>query len=211
MSDLENFYIDLITLSLALLQEFIMSKKYRYIRFFKPYGVLSQFSRETEEHITLADFLDISPDIYPIGRLDKDSEGLLLLTNDNDYKTKMLSPKSKVSKTYLVQVDGEITSEAMETLKSGVEIKLKKGRYKTKPCSVLQINVPKLPDRFPPVRFRKNIPTSWIKITLFEGKNRQIRKMCAAVGFPVLRLVRVSIGEVHLAGLGPGDFSAFNP
>lgn len=165
--------------------------------------MLSQFTKEAEAHITLADYLDLKSDIYPIGRLDKDSEGLLLLTDDNQLKTRLLDPKSKNTKTYWVQVDGKINDEAIKKLCSGVDIKLKNGKYRTLPCSAKAIS-PSVPDRNPPVRVRQNIPTSWIAITITEGKNRQVRKMCAAVGFPCLRLIRTAIKGLTFAQIEAG-------
>ena len=171
-----------------------------YYIFNKPYNVLSQFTKEVPTHVTLADFIDLPTDVYPVGRLDKDSEGLLLLTNDNQFKNKLLNPNQESAKTYTVQVDGDITEEAIQQLREGVTIKLKKGPYQTKPCKASKIGKPDIPKRNPPVRYRASIPTSWIEITLKEGKNRQIRRMCAKVGFPCLRLVRTKI-----KGLGFGN------
>ena len=175
-----------------------MSKKLYYI-FNKPYNVLSQFSKEVEEHITLKDFLEVPKDVYPVGRLDKDSEGLLLLTNDNLFKTKLLNPSTKSKKTYWVQVDGDISETAIDNLRRGIKIKIKNSQYHTLPAKVVKIPKPKVEERNPPVRYRANIPTSWIEITIHEGKNRQVRKMCAKVGFPCLRLIRSKIkGESFL-------------
>ncbi len=172
-----------------------MTQSYHYYLFHKPYGVLSQFSKEKPNHVTLADFLSLPKDVYPVGRLDKDSEGLLLLTNDNKLKTRLLNPSSKVTKTYVVQLDKDITDDAIGKLEAGITIKVKKKPYTTLPANVKKITDFKYPERNPPVRYRANIPTSWIMIEIHEGKNRQIRKMCASVGFPVLRLIRVSIGS----------------
>lgn len=169
-----------------------MSKHVYYI-FNKPYNVLSQFTKEVPEHVTLQDYLSLPSDVYPVGRLDKDSEGLLLLTNDNQLKNRLLDPKNKSPKTYLVQVEGDISQDALESLRSGVSIKLKKGQYRTQPCSVSKVDPPQIEDRDPPIRVRVAIPTTWIEITIEEGKNRQIRKMCAAVEFPCLRLIRTQI------------------
>lgn len=172
--------------------------------------MLSQFTREGE-HLTLADLDFIFPkDIYPVGRLDADSEGLLLLTNDNFLKTKLLDPKNKHLRTYYVQVDGEITKEACLYLSDGVKIAINGNPYTTLPASAKPILTPELPERNPPIRFRKNIPTSWLSISLYEGKNRQVRRMTAAVGFPTLRLVRWAIGKMNLSSNGgktaePGD------
>lgn len=160
--------------------------------------MLSQFSREGD-HLTLADLDFVFPkDIYPVGRLDADSEGLLLLTNDNFLKTRLLDPKNKHLRTYYVQVDGDITHEACHELAQGVAININGKSYKTLPSIAKLIDTPELPERNPPVRFRKNIPTSWLSISLYEGKNRQVRKMTASVGFPTLRLVRWAIGRTTL-------------
>ncbi len=167
--------------------------KYIYYIFNKPYNVLCQFTKEIPQHVTLQDYLILPKDVYPVGRLDKDSEGLLLLTNDNQLKNKLLDPGSKSSKTYMVQVDGEISKDAITKLRSGVRIKLKKGYYITKSCDVSKIDPPDIKKRNPPIRVRPSIPTSWIEITIEEGKNRQIRKMCAAIDFPCLRLIRSKI------------------
>ena len=168
--------------------------------------MLSQFTKEVPSHITLADFLpDIPSDVYPVGRLDKDSEGLLLLTNDKSLTELLLNPKNKHPRSYWVQVDGEITDEAILKLSKGIDIKHRKKIYHTLPAAVTKIQTPDIPARTPPIRYRKNIPTSWIKITLVEGKNRQVRKMCASVGFPVLRLIRCEINKVKLTGMHPGE------
>jgi 23S rRNA pseudouridine2457 synthase len=183
---------------------------FRYFLIYKPFGMLSQFSREGD-HPTLADLIfDFPKDVYPVGRLDADSEGLLLLTNDNFLKTKLLEPKNRHSRTYFVQVDGEITEEACIKLSRGVEININGKSYQTMPAHAETIPEPTFPERNPPVRFRKNIPTSWVSLTLHEGKNRQVRRMTAAVGFPTLRLVRWAIGNMTLAETAqptanPGD------
>ena len=177
-----------------------MSKKYYWI--YKGYQVLSQFSQEPFSKCkTLKEiFPFLPPDVYPVGRLDSDSEGLLILTNDKQLNVKLLNPNQKMVKTYWVQLEGEISDLAIEQLSSGVTIRLPDGSYyQTLPAEVKKIVQPlSLPERNPPIRFRKNQPTSWITISLQEGKNRQIRKMCAAVGFPVLRLIRFSIGNFCL-------------
>jgi 23S rRNA pseudouridine2457 synthase len=188
-----------------------MQKEFTYLIFYKPYNVLTQFTKERPEHNTLADYIKFDKDIYPVGRLDKDSEGLLLLTNDKRLNQILLEPANKRPKTYFVQVDGDITAEAVKQLQSGVEIALEDKMYQTKPCQAKKLaKPPVLPERNPPVRFRANIPTSWILITLTEGKNRQIRKMCAKVNFPVLRLVRVQLGDLALGNLLPGKFRRMN-
>ncbi|TLU94331.1 pseudouridine synthase [Dyadobacter sediminis] len=172
---------------------------FRYFLIYKPFGMLSQFSREGEQP-TLADLdFKFPKDIYPVGRLDADSEGLLLLTNDNYLKTRLLEPKYRHERTYYVQVEGIITQEACTSLAEGVFVSINGKQYRTLPARAVPMGEPALPDRNPPIRFRKNIPVSWLAITLHEGKNRQVRRMTAAVGFPTLRLVRWSIGKISLA------------
>ncbi len=172
----------------------------------KPFRVLSQFT-PLEGKQCLSDYFNFEKDVYSIGRLDYDSEGLLLLTNDKHLKAFIQEPANKISKQYLVQTEGAFTSNAARLLEKGIEIKTDKGFYKTKPCKVdILSSEPNLHDRNPPVRFRKNIPTSWVCITLSEGKNRQIRKMTAKTGFPTLRIVRIKIGHVGFEGLLPGQY-----
>lgn len=166
---------------------------------------MSQFTKEAEQHTTLADFISIEKDVYPIGRLDRDSEGILLLSNDNALKTRLLSPNFQKPKTYLVQVENEITHQAIERLKSGLHISVKGKKYLTKRGDFEIINEPILSPRNPPIRYRKNIGTSWVKATIFEGKNRQVRKMMAAVGFPCLRLIRISFSNLEFPDLAPGE------
>lgn len=174
------------------------------ILFNKPFNTLCQFSGETGDS-TLANFVKVK-DVYPAGRLDKDSEGLLLLTNDGSLQHKISHPKHKMAKTYWAQVEGKITSEALQKLASGVN--LKDGKTKPAKAHIIDIKIQtiKLWEREPPIRFRQNIPTSWISLTIKEGKNRQVRRMTAAVGFPTLRLIRVSVGEWGLDGLNPGEY-----
>jgi 23S rRNA pseudouridine2457 synthase len=155
---------------------------------------------------TLADFFHVAKDVYPVGRLDNDSEGLLILTNDSAVNHRLLHPKFFHKREYYAQVDGAITQEALQKLQNGVDINIDGKIYHTKKCEVsLFENEPNLPERNPPIRFRKNIPATWIKIILREGKNRQVRKMCAKVGFPVLRLIRFRIGKINLQNLQPGE------
>jgi len=175
------------------------------ILFNKPYGVICQFSPH-EKHQSLAEYITVK-DVYAAGRLDHDSEGLLLLTDDGKLQHKISNPENKMKKTYWVQVDKEITEEAIEKLKKGVSLK----DGKTKPAQAKIISEPEnLWPRDPPVRFRKNIPTSWIELTISEGKNRQVRRMTAAVGFPTLRLIRYKIGEWAIGNLQPGEMEVLS-
>lgn len=177
---------------------------YTYYVIYKPYNILSQFTDEGNKK-GLNSILSLPKDCYPVGRLDADSEGLLLITNDKSVNNRLLNPKAQHRRTYLVQVDGDITDEAIKKLKSGVDIKVEGKVYSTLPADAQKIEEPELPPRNPPVRFRKSIPTSWIKLSLIEGKNRQVRHMTAAVGFPTLRLVRSEIGKLKLGAMLPGD------
>ena len=171
---------------------------FKYFIINKPFNVLSQFSEEKNStKKTLKSLYNFPSDVYPVGRLDADSEGLLIITNDKDLNQKILNPNKKLPKTYAVQVEGLIDDNAINDLKKGVEIKLKKGYYTTKPCEV-KIIKPNFKDRNPPIRERKNVPTSWIEITIHEGKNRQVRKMTAKTGFPTLRLIRTDIGGLNI-------------
>lgn len=181
----------------------------KYYAIFKPYGMLSQFSADNE-HTTLADLYDFPKDVYPVGRLDHDSEGLLILTNDKFLNFELLDPNKLHKRIYLVQVEQVVSPSALESLKSGVEINISGKMYKTQKADAEQIPEPELPARLPPVRFRENIPTSWIKLTIREGKNRQVRKMTAKVGFPTLRLVRWSIEELSVIGMESGDVYEFD-
>lgn len=185
---------------------------FRYIAFHKPYRVLSQFSPEGDKE-TLADYLQGLPkDVYPVGRLDYDSEGLLLLTNDKNLNHQLTEPKFAHHRTYLVQVDGDINEEAIKQLEAGVPIAVNGKRYTTLPARAEKIlKDPDVPPRNPPVRYRANIPTSWIFLTLTEGKNRQVRKMTAAVGFPTLRLIRYAIGKLTIDGIAPGMYKEYGP
>ena len=171
----------------------------------KPYGVLSQFTPEAEGQRTLAEF-GLPKGIYPVGRLDRDSEGLLLLSDDKAIVSRLLDPARKVPKTYVVQVEGTPTDEAIGRLRSGVDIRIRKRSHRTALAEVEAIDDPGFAERQPPVRFRKTVPTAWLELTITEGKNRQVRRMCAAVGLPVLRLVRVRIGDYELGGLDIGKF-----
>ena len=169
------------------------------IAFNKPFGVLCQFSGEGP---TLADFIDV-PDVYPAGRLDKDSEGLLLLTDDGALQARIASPKFKLPKTYWILVERVPDEGALERLRRGVELD---GTI-TRPAKVRRIDAPgNLWPRDPPVRYRKNVTDVWLELTITEGRNRQVRRMTAAVGHPTLRLVRSAIGDFTLEGLAPGQW-----
>ena len=171
------------------------------ILFNKPYGVLSQFTPEAG-HQALNEF-GLPSGVYAAGRLDHDSEGALLLSDDGKLIKRLLDPKFEHPRTYLAQVDGQITPEAVGQLAKGVNIK----GYHTKPCKAEIVPEPEnLWERIPPIRYRANIPTSWVRLTLIEGKNRQVRHMTAAVGFPTLRLIRIQIGNIALGELQPGEW-----
>lgn len=183
-----------------------MANKHSTYLFYKPYNVLSQFSKEHDSHITLADHIKVEKDVYPAGRLDRDSEGLLLLTNDNKLINRVLHPNVNKKKTYVVQVEGEIDETALEKLRNGISLRINKKTFFTSPAEARKLKkAPPFQERVPPVRFRASIPTTWVEIIITEGKNRQVRKMFAAVEFPVLRLVRTGIAEFSLAGMNPGD------
>lgn len=177
-----------------------MKSGQRYILFYKPFHVLCQFSQEGAARKTLADFISV-PGVYPAGRLDYDSEGLVFLTTDGDLQHRVTDPKFAHPRTYLVQVEGDVSNTALESLKRGVRVR----NYVTRPARVQRVPDAAVEPRDPPIRFRQNIPTSWIELTLTEGRNRQVRRMTAAVGFPTLRLIRIAIGNLRLDGLQPGE------
>lgn len=184
-------------------------QNHQHFKIFKPYHCLSQFAREKimKKKKLLGDFYDFPTGTMAIGRLDQDSEGLLLLTTDGMMSHKVRN--KSIEKEYYVQVDGEITKESVLQLQNGVEITVSGDKYLTLPCKVFALeNEPELPTRGRNIRHPKHGPTSWISITICEGKNRQVRKMTAAVGFPTLRLVRVRIGDIHIDSLMPGDVVA---
>lgn len=183
---------------------------YSYFIIYKPFGMLSQFSPEGNKAV-LGQLHAFPKDVYPVGRLDADSEGLLLLTNDKKLNHRLLNPDFKHIRTYWVQVDGAVTEEARRQLEAGVRIKVNKKEYQTLPAKAkLLIPPANLPDRTPPIRFRKDIPTSWVALSLHEGKNRQVRRMTAAVGFPTLRLIRVQIEDLSVPGMQPGEVKELN-
>ena len=173
---------------------------------YKPFGVISQFTPEEPGQQTLKDLYPFPASVYPVGRLDLDSEGLLLLTDDPLLNSRLLDPRNQHERAYWVQVDGIPTPEALNQLRKGVEIRAGKTLYRTRPAGAsLLEESPEVPERIPPIRFRKALPVSWLEIRLMEGKNRQVRKMCAKVGYPVLRLIRVRIKALQLSGLQPGE------
>ena len=181
-----------------------------YYLIYKPYQVLSQFT-SSDGKLCLKDILNVPKDVYPVGRLDYDSEGLLLLTNDASINHQLLHPQFAHARTYWVQLDGAITTEALATLSNGVSISIEGSSYQTKKAILTLLDASlQVPDRMPPIRVRQTIPTSWASIQLTEGKNRQVRKMFAKVGFPVLRLIRAQIGQFFIGQMQPGDCLSLN-
>lgn len=177
----------------------------QYFIIYKPYLVLSQFTSEKEQQ-NLSHFFPVPKDVYAVGRLDADSEGLLILTNDKTLNHRLLNPKFEHEREYWVQVDGAITDEALRHLQQGVDISVDGKMHRTKPCLVKRLSTDsKVPVRNPAIRFRKEIPAPWISLILTEGKNRQVRKMTAKVGYPTLRLIRQRIVNIELGDMQPGD------
>jgi 23S rRNA pseudouridine2457 synthase len=181
---------------------------FHYFKIYKPYGMLSQFTREAG-HDSLSDLdFKFPKDVYPVGRLDHDSEGLLILTNDPSINKLLLTPGNKIEKTYWVQVEGELKDEAIEQLQRGVKINLKGNFFQTAPAKVRRINVPDVKSRNPPVK--KHPVTSWMELKITEGKNRQIRKMTAKAGHPALRLIRYSVGKLTIGEMKAGEVKKIN-
>jgi len=182
-----------------------MHSPFLHYLFYKPYQTLSQFSAEGDKK-TLADFFKgIAKDVYPVGRLDYDSEGLLFLTNDKDLNHRLLHPSFIHEREYWVQVEGIPEEKDLMRLRNGIQLSINGKLYTTRPAKVKVIAPPRLPERNPPVRYRKTVPDSWLSLILTEGKNRQVRRMTAAAGFPTLRLVRYRIGAITLNAMKPGD------
>ena len=178
---------------------------FRYFITYKPFEVLSQFTSEGDKK-TLKDYFAVAKDMYPVGRLDHDSEGLLLLTNDKNINHRLLHPSFLHEREYWVQVDGKPTEQALQEIQNGVDIKVDGKIYHTNKCiASLFESEPTVAVRNPPIRFRKEIPAPWMKLIITEGKNRQVRKMTAAIGFPTLRLIRYRIEEIELGNLMPGE------
>jgi len=178
---------------------------YHYYIIYKPYLVLSQFTSQDGKQ-SLKDFFDVPKDVYAVGRLDYDSEGLLILTNDTKLNHRLLNPSFAHEREYWVQVDGAITTNAIQQLSNGIEINIDGRMYTTKKAKAALFNTPPpVAERVPPIRFRANIPAPWIKLILTEGKNRQVRKMTAKTGSPTLRLIRYRIANIELGDMQPGD------
>jgi len=182
---------------------------YQYFAIYKPFGYLSQFSKSIPEHQVLGDLHNFPKDVYPVGRLDRDSEGLLLLTNDKSLNDRLLNPRNKHWRTYWVQVENIPTIEAIRQLCEGVDIRINKKAHRTLPAKTKLFDIPPtVLERIPPIRFRANVPTAWLSLQLQEGKNRQVRRMCAKIGFPVLRLIRYAIEDLTIEGFEIGEAKA---
>jgi 23S rRNA pseudouridine2457 synthase len=183
----------------------MINPHYKYFLLNKPYGVLSQFT-DKNNRLTLNSIYKFPKDIYPVGRLDLDSEGILLLTNDKSLTDYLLNPKNRHEREYYVQVEDIPTEEALQKLRQGIELK----DGKTLPAKIKLIDDPQFPARVPPIRERKNIPVSWISMTLSEGRNRQVKRMTAAAGYPTLRLIRVRIKNLLIGNLQSGEVRELN-
>jgi len=178
---------------------------FNYYVIYKPFQVLTRFGKEDGKD-SLSDYFKVPVDVYPVGRLDYDSEGLLILSNDKSLTNRLLDPANAHEREYWVQVDGAIDDTAIRQLRQGVLIAVDGKKYQTRRCQAEIFETePLVPERNPPIRYRKNIPAPWIKLVLQEGKNRQVRKMTAAAGFPTLRLIRYRIGGITIEGILPGE------
>jgi len=190
-----------------------MDTSHKHYKLYKPYRYISQLSSKDPKQLRkkrfLSELYDFDNGIMPIGRLDEKSEGLLLMTTDGKLSDQI--NRSGIEKQYYVQLDGQIPDQAIEELRKGVQIGLHGEKYTTKPCEALRISTPNLPSREKEIRSERHGPTSWISITLTEGKFRQVRKMTSAVGYPTLRLIRVRIGEVYLDNMLPGEIEKLSP
>lgn len=191
-------------------EAFLLAMHFKYYIVYKPYLVLSQFTAAPGKSC-LKDFFTVEKNVYPVGRLDYDSEGLLILSNDPSLNHQLLHPRFVHEREYLAQCEGTITADALQQLSAGVMITVNGKRYHTQPCRPLLLEeAPAVPERVPPIRFRKYIPCTWISLTLTEGKNRQVRKMMAQTGFPVLRLIRTRIENISLREMQPGDIRSLS-
>lgn len=182
---------------------------FRYFLLYKPFGVLSQFTEENG-HPGLGSIFNFPKRAYPVGRLDLDSEGLIILTDDPSLNARLLDPKRGHSRTYLVMVEGLVDDAAIQKLEEGVDLRIEGRTFRTAKARASRIPAPEVPERIPPVRFRKTVPDSWISLSLNEGKNRQVRRMTAAVGFPTLRLIRWAIGNLQMEDPKPGKVLEFS-
>lgn len=183
-----------------------MENEHRYFLLNKPYGVVSQFTPEYPGQRTLADLYAFPRDVYPVGRLDQDSEGLLILTNDSSMNTRILDPDAKLQKWYWAQVEGQPEEKHVQPLRTGLTIRIRQKKVALLPVTIKLLEAPpELPERDPPIRHRNSIPDSWVEVGLTEGKNRQVRRMMAAVGFPVLRIFRLGIGHINISTWKPGQ------
>ena len=182
---------------------------HKYYLLYKPFEILSQFSDEGNKK-GLGSILEVESDVYPVGRLDSDSEGLLLITNDKSLNNRILDPKWQHERKYCVQVEGAATEEQIKKLNSPMIINLKGKKHWAQGQQIRIIEEPTLPERTPPIRFRKNVPTTWLEVILKEGKNRQVRRMTAAAGLPALRLVRWSIEGLDIEGLDSGEIKTIS-
>jgi len=182
-------------------------EKHKYYILYKPFEILSQFSDEGKKH-GLGSILQVEKDVYPVGRLDSDSEGLLLITNDKSLNHRILNPKYNHERTYFVQVEGAATNEQVNKLNSPMILNLKGKKHWAQGQQARMIDEPTLPERTPPIRYRKNVPTTWLEIKLKEGKNRQVRRMTATVGLPTLRLVRWSIEGLTIERMESGEIKS---